>query len=69
MESTTQRVKALADELEALATGGAIAHSAIVDTLNRATERLVENATVQGVRLSPDDMIDDPVVQEATPGR
>jgi hypothetical protein len=69
MADTNERLQSLVEELQALAESGAVAMPDTVQALNHATERLVENATVKGIAVSPDDLEQDPVVQEATPGR
>ncbi len=69
MSDTSNRLSSLVSELASLAEGGAVATPDLAQALNHATERLVENATVKGIALSPDDLEQDPVVQEATPGR
>lgn len=69
MADNTPRIENLAEELLRLAVQGAVATAAVVHTLNKATEALVENAVLQGAAVPDLDAAEDPVVQEATPGR
>ncbi len=69
MADFTPRLENLAESLLQIAEQGAVATADIVHKLNKATEALVENAVLQGATVPDLDDAEDPVVQEATPGR
>ncbi|MBA3054862.1 MAG: hypothetical protein FP826_07990 [Sphingomonadales bacterium] len=69
MADYTPRLENLAESLLRLAEQGAVTTAEIVHTLNKATERFVENAVIKGGPVPDLDADEDPVVQEATPGR